>query len=336
MISTSFRSLIQRASQATACAALAFSASTAVAAPSGFYVFGDSLLDVGNVFLATGGATTPGTATPPSPTYYQGRWSNGPLAVDLVAGVFGFTLQPSAVGGTNYAWGGARAVSTAATSVPDVIDQVNLFTASLTAANRRADANAVYILDGGGNDIAAALTSANPAAAVAAAVAATSQSIQSLYAAGARHIIVANVPDIGATPNVRQIDAGMSAGGAVRTAATQLSQAYNVGLNTAAAALRSLAGIDLDILDLYGLGQQAQSNPAAYGFTNVVDACLTNGTVCASESTYFYWDSFHPTLATGLLVANAMLPFASIPAPGSLALLGLGGLAVLLGRRRKV
>jgi outer membrane lipase/esterase len=67
------------------------------------YVFGDSLMDVGNVYTATGGAT------PPSPPYFNGRWSNGPLAVDQFAADYGVTLKPSVLGGTGYA-GAARAL----------------------------------------------------------------------------------------------------------------------------------------------------------------------------------------------------------------------------------
>ena len=41
-------------------------------------VFGDSYCDVGNIFLATGGAE------PPAP-YFAGRFSNGPIWLDHVA-----------------------------------------------------------------------------------------------------------------------------------------------------------------------------------------------------------------------------------------------------------
>jgi outer membrane lipase/esterase len=63
------------------------------------YVFGDSYCDVGNLFLATGGAEA-------APPYYNGRFSNGPIWLDHVAGFLGVPLQPSLLKGTDYAFGG--------------------------------------------------------------------------------------------------------------------------------------------------------------------------------------------------------------------------------------
>src|SRR5580658_5393666 len=62
------------------------------------YAFGDSLSDVGNVYSAVG--------IPASPPYYQGEFSNGPVWVqDLAAGLGLPALQPSRLGGTDYAYG---------------------------------------------------------------------------------------------------------------------------------------------------------------------------------------------------------------------------------------
>jgi len=63
-------------------------------------VFCDSYCDVGNIFALTGGAE-------PAAPYYNGRFSNGPIWLDHVAGFLGVPLKPSALGGTDYAFGGA-------------------------------------------------------------------------------------------------------------------------------------------------------------------------------------------------------------------------------------
>ena len=68
------------------------------------YVFGDSYCDVGNIFVATGGAE-------PAAPYYNGRFSNGPIWLDHVAGFLGLPLKPSILGGTDYAFGGAWATA---------------------------------------------------------------------------------------------------------------------------------------------------------------------------------------------------------------------------------
>src|SRR5262245_14581793 len=65
-------------------------------------VFGDSLSDTGNLFLASGGTV----ATPP---YFNGRFSNGPVWVEVLADKLGLDAPtPSVLGGTNFAFGGAE------------------------------------------------------------------------------------------------------------------------------------------------------------------------------------------------------------------------------------
>src|SRR5829696_2797601 len=87
-------------------------------------VFGDSLVDAGNIYIATGGATPAASGG-----YYQGRFTNGYDYTDLLnIDLFGSPTTPSLAGGTNYAFGGARATSTS--NVPDLQEQLAMFTAS--------------------------------------------------------------------------------------------------------------------------------------------------------------------------------------------------------------
>src|SRR5262245_39856768 len=73
------------------------------------YVFADSNLDNGNVFIATSAdPNDPYPTTPPSPPDDHGRYSNGPLWVEVMAARLGLpNPAPSLAGGTDYAWGGA-------------------------------------------------------------------------------------------------------------------------------------------------------------------------------------------------------------------------------------
>jgi phospholipase/lecithinase/hemolysin len=110
------------------------------------YVFGDSYCDVGNIFTATGGAE------PPAP-YYNGRFSNGPIWLDHVAGFLGVLFQPSLLSGTDYAFGGAWVTAPQPIfggTIPSVPEQVELY---LSQHGSKADPNALYIIEGGGNDI---------------------------------------------------------------------------------------------------------------------------------------------------------------------------------------
>src|ERR1035438_7571596 len=110
------------------------------------YVFGDSYCDVGNIFAATGGAV------PPAP-YFAGRFSNGPIWLDHVAGFLRLPLKASLLGGTDYAFGGAFVTAPQPIpggTIPSVPQQVELY---LAQHGGKADPHALYVLEGGGNDI---------------------------------------------------------------------------------------------------------------------------------------------------------------------------------------
>ncbi len=64
------------------------------------YVFGDSLSETGNFYLATGGAL------PPSPLYFAARFSNGKAWVEHFAKAIREPVPtPSLIAGTNFAHG---------------------------------------------------------------------------------------------------------------------------------------------------------------------------------------------------------------------------------------
>src|SRR5579885_2576449 len=70
---------------------------SAYSAPfSDVVVYGDSLSDNGNLFAVS---SLLGMPTPPSPPYFQGRFSNGPVSVENVANFFGAPLLDFAFGG---------------------------------------------------------------------------------------------------------------------------------------------------------------------------------------------------------------------------------------------
>ena len=65
--------------------------------------FGDSMTDTGNVFQLTG------ELDPPSPPYFEGRFSNGPVWVEYLADRLQLPRPtPSLTGGSNFAYGGAQ------------------------------------------------------------------------------------------------------------------------------------------------------------------------------------------------------------------------------------
>jgi hypothetical protein len=93
--------------------ALATGAEIVFAGPySALLVFGDSYSDTGNLYELNE------QTQPPSPPYFEGRWSNGPLWVEQMASLLNVPLPlPSRIGGTNFAYAGARTGQGTATAL---------------------------------------------------------------------------------------------------------------------------------------------------------------------------------------------------------------------------
>jgi phospholipase/lecithinase/hemolysin len=247
----------------------------AAAAPAGaqdlgfdrMVVFGDSLSDIGNA----------------------GRFSNGPVWVEHLAGALGLTLAASAAGGADHAVGGARLDPR---SGPDSLRaQVDRALASPPIAGRT-----LYVVYGGGNDVLGAVSAGGDAGAVEIAAGTLGGIVRDLVAAGATDILVPNLPDVGMTPAVR------SYGAPAPEVARRLSQAFN------AAADRALAGIPSGIarihrLDVWQMAEQVRADPGASGFNDVTTPC-SNAPGCEG---FLFFDGVHPTTAAHARLAEAAL-----------------------------
>lgn len=303
-------------------------------------VVGASLSDTGN----TCNFIPAGAGCPPAPPYATGRYSNGPLWVETVATNYGSAVTPSRTGGNNFAYAGARTGSVRAAldaaglqavtlsagagtapSVPGINSALGTTPSQIDALlakfNYQIAPQTLVIVDATtfGNNISDILTlsaqfPANAAAigpaVVAGAVADVVGTINRLYAAGARTILVVNVPNVGATPRVTAIPGASGP-------ATALSQAFNANVAAQVNGLRAvLTGSNIILFDLYALEAMIKAGTAPGGFTlaNLTAACFAPpAATCATPATYFYWDSFHPTVALGAYVAARVI--AAIPAP---------------------
>ena len=247
---------------------------------SAIYVFGDSYCDVGNVYLLTGGAR------PPVPPYFNGRFSDGPLWVDHIASARNLPMIPALAGGNDYAFAGAHAsgpVPAGGGTLPGVPQQVGLY---LQAHGGKADPNALYILEGGGNDIvdAAGVGSPQQLGFQIALGIATAELL--LRQAGARNFLIPDLLDVGILPIAQPFAAF----------AHQATVAANKSLNDLLFVEQLLQGVRIHRLHVYSLFQSIVADSTHFGFTNITTPCFNGVTVCADPDHNLFWDVYHPTV----------------------------------------
>lgn len=266
-------------------------------------VLGDSLSDAGNSFAQTG--------QPPSPPYYAGRASDGPVWVERLAPLLGLAVPtPSALGGVNatdYAYYGARTVGG---TVPSVQQQVQSY-----LAHNAPSPTDLFTIQGGADDFGAGVLDATvPAHAV-------RDDVSALLTAGARNVLVMNLPPLGKTPAF--------VGSPLEGFATGLSDTYDATLASDLSGLRAAyPGASILLLDANALFQQILAAPGAYGLTDVTHSALTGSppVVVSNPDQYLFWDSGHPTATGHQLLADAAA--AIVPEPTAIPLLVLMAFAL--------
>lgn len=324
--------------------------SPAFASPyTGLVVLGDSLSDQGNLFAATTvlGGPIGQPAQPASDHYYLGRFSNGPIYAEALAHDLGVSITNSLAGGTNFAFGGAR-TDYNTVEVPPFGTQIyphDAYPWSLNgqrqafttyASTHGADPSALYVVFSGSNDVTDIVTRRKPAApTIAGAVKGITDTIDAFKAAGAKSVLVPNLPDIGVTPQVRALEPTVPG---ISALATGLVRRYNVALS---AALDAETGIHIIRFDTFDFLDEVVAHPTAFGLTNSTDACFSGfvvpdptATVCANPDQYVFWDKEHPTTAFHTLLGDAMFGVA-VPEPMTLGLLGCGLVALALSQTRQ-
>ena len=312
---------------------------------SNMYVFGDSLSDTGNLSILTSG-----TQPPAGQPYFNGRFSDGPVWVEHLATGLGLAADATAsfAGGKNYAIAGARTGAVApAGNPPGVLAQVAVLWAPTHAV---ADPNALYVVVGGGNDMRDARNafSGNNAVDAAGRQAAAQAAVDNIYASlsllasrGAKHVLLANLPDLGQTPEAFLLQLQFPASDLL-FAASDVSARFSalmVGLETLAEAN---LGLDIDLLDLAGIANTVRADAinnggGVYGITNVSAPCTgfafsaaLGGTSCNASS---FSDALHPSARAHAIFAQEALRLVPEPASALLVLVALGG---LVAQRRRV
>ena len=289
-------------------------------------VFGDSLVDAGNLYIANGG-----TRPDPALDYFQNRFTNGYDYPDLLSlDLFGTPTKPSLSGGSNYAFGGARIVDTG-DAIPDLTAQLATFKNSGPAI----DPNGLYIVNFGGNDVFGAKGVFGPVGAIGsypdvssylqAAAEEYVAGVQALADRGARNILMTDFPLAGDPYTIEA----------------------NAYLNAALGSLVLEADVDLFFYSLSDFNRRVLTNPAAFGLPALrTDVnCIEAGAQATGCTGIFSFDGIHPTAAIQLAGYREMdrlfgLSAAqAVPEPASWAMLiagfGIAG-AALRARTRPV
>jgi phospholipase/lecithinase/hemolysin len=308
-------------------------------------VFGDSLSDPGNAVALTS------NFFPPNPPY-PGRFSNGPTAAEYLAQSYGIPVVkgwPDAAGANNMAVGGALTGVDAATTFGNynyIIDSppgLQAYTAvaptsvsqqitNFLSANPAGlvGADTLTMLWAGPNDFFLGFAlGRDPAVVLASAVANMANNIGALALAGAKNILVPNMPDLGSTPALASTPDA--------TGASVLSGLYNFYLaQVIAEAAVNLGplGVNFYTADTAALLNDAIADPGAYGFTNVTQSCIDNLQAFLDNCPgYLFFDGVHPTTAAHRYLAAEFA--AAVPEPSTYALLALGMLCLAAFSRRR-
>lgn len=272
---------------------------------SSIVVYGDSLSDNGNLYRLTGGFAPP-------PPYVNGRFSNGPVAVEQLAAQLNTRLIDFAVGGATSGIGnigdGGGVASTGLLGLPGL--QAELL-ASAGAVPSAIVPGSLFVVWGGANDFEtlSSPTVADSQAAAAIAAANITGIVSALQLGGATNILVPDLPDLGQTPEFYGV-----------SAATAYTNAFNT-------ALASSLPAGAKLFDTDAVFNAIVADPSGYGFSNVTTPCIATGANPACTG-YLFFDQLHPTTAADTILARdfaaAVTPVAATPEPSSFLLLGTG------------
>jgi phospholipase/lecithinase/hemolysin len=251
--------------------------------------FGDSFADNGNMFRLAG--------TVPPPIYPKGRFSDGTNFVDTMGDLLRVPVM-------NFALGGAVTGAGDSDFRPAGLDpQVRAFLdgggpLGFPRTTGRLGAGDLVVFSIGGNDArayrrrfgaspgeaqAAAAIAAAPAAAEAS-VANATRALDSLVAAGARHILFLG-GDVGRLPEAK--------GTAMAPIGSAFSRRYNKGMRAALDRLKS-KGVRAHYLDMDAIAARIEANPKAFGLVSAgacPRACLTDRRLAARY--LFHMDRLH-------------------------------------------
>lgn len=285
--------------------------------------FGDSLTDVGNV----AGVTEPGVSPVINGYYQETHFSDNILWIETLANYWGLpsrtpgrgdsTTLPPELQGNTWAWGGSEAASGSVQPsgvtepIPNLLLEIDQYLATHTP-----NAETLYTIWSGADNLLVGGKFGPKAARKA--VKAVKSAMRRLDHAGARYILIFNMPKLGDTPSAQ------SGGKIDEIAADIYSHSYNKALRRMLKDLRNDKHFHAEIyfVDIYAelikvvtiVNNGGTYRPIFFvpgppvAINNVTDEGLVyfqaNGTF---PSNYLFWDDVHPTTQGHQVIAGLVL-----------------------------
>lgn len=258
-------------------------------------IFGDSLSDNGNLYKLSDGQY------PPSPPYYQGQFSNGPVWPEQLNNYY----YPDKKHLLDYAIGGASLDIDNDNRPLTLSNEINTYLSEHENDDKQ---DSLFVIWMGANNYLGVPN--NPDEVTTKVINKISQNIHRLINNGAQEILLINLPDIGKTPFARESEQ--------ESILSELTAMHNAKLLAKYNELHhQFPQVKWLYFDFDGLFNRILANPSQYGLSNVTDACLDNidspkgpelllrnpinqvvvnnkllqEQVCQG---YLFWDSIHP------------------------------------------
>jgi phospholipase/lecithinase/hemolysin len=297
-------------------AALAASTS-AFAQYSKVVVFGDSMSDTHRYHDFMKFTTGRDYPSPPS---MPGRFSNGPVAVEVLAENLNAQIQVYAFSGAQSGYGTLLFLPLGVltqvneylnnNAVVPTIETVPLVSSitSLLPGTGRADPKALHLIWTGPDDYYGiggynALTAYSITANI-------QQAITSLYDAGARYFFVPAMPDLASTPSARYNHEPKQPG--YMATAAKYSAQFSVVLAKGLDAMRlKYPKARIMSFDTLGFMKTEMDKARAQG-KNLTEACYPGGLLpssgprplCPDPENYMFWDDNHPTALANKILGD--------------------------------
>ncbi len=273
-------------------------------------VFGDSLSDNGNLYKLY--------QIPTSPPYYKGRFSNGPVWAERLAKTYFNDKANDHF--QNYAFGGAAITD----DDNDGLISLNFeITNYLEIHQNKAEEDSLYVVWIGANNYLMPTKSMDDTLMMV--NKGIKRGVEKLMKAGAKHIMLVNLPDLGVAPEPfpkgSYTDEEIPA---IREKLTSFCQRHNELLTATVSELKqSNPEIQWLYYDASSKFKEFMLSPEQYGITNTTDACYSSSASLRSKNFvlnlasqvnskansdncdgYLFFDGVHPTTLAHIIIAE--------------------------------